>query len=67
MPRTTWTEASTRNPDACQIGRAEPPPGLHASTAASTYSIDAPYITRAPTLCSVSPKDDVSSSPAETA
>ncbi|MFB6846601.1 hypothetical protein ACFCXS_17320 [Streptomyces sp. NPDC056373] len=55
MPSTTWSEASARKPEAYQIGRGEPPPGFHASTAASTYSIDAPYITRAPTLCSISP------------
>lgn len=55
MPSTTWTEARTRKPVACRTGRGEPPPGFHASTAARTYSIDAPYITRAPTLCSVSP------------
>ncbi|MEU9482091.1 hypothetical protein AB0D83_00160 [Streptomyces decoyicus] len=33
MPSTTWAEASTRKPDACQTGRGEPPPGFHASTA----------------------------------
>lgn len=55
MPSTTWTEARARKPQACRTGRSGPPPGFHARTAASTYSMDAPYITRAPTLCRVSP------------
>lgn len=67
MPTATWTEARTRKPVAYRIGRGEPPPGFQAGTAARTYSIDAPYITRAPTLCSSSPYSVVNSSPAETA
>ncbi len=49
------------------MGRGEPPPGRHARTVASTYTIVAPYITRAPTPCSTSPWDEDNSSPAVTA